>query len=114
MTRAELAVALSYLKGPFAEEETLRDAIAATLGGVALREANVGAHERIDFLVDKIGIEAKIRGTLSDVTRQLFRYAECEAIEELVLVTTRFQHTRLPPTICGKPLTVVVLWGAML
>jgi hypothetical protein len=114
VTGAEVAIALSELRGPFAQEEALRDAIAQRLGGLALREANVGARERIDFLVDKVGVEAKIRGSLTDVTRQLFRYAECELIDELVLVTTRSQHTRLPPTLLGKPITVVVLWGALL
>lgn len=114
MTRPEIVVALSELKGPFAEEETLRDAIAGVLGGHALREAKLAEHERIDFLVGNVGVEAKVRGSVSEVTRQLFRYAESDLVAELVLVTTRFQHSRLPNLLREKPLTVVVLWGAML
>jgi hypothetical protein len=112
---ADIVRVLSELRGPFSEEEKLRDAIAIALGPHALREAKVGEHERIDFLVGRIGIEAKIRGTRSDVTRQLFRYAESPDIDEIILVTTRYQHTvRAPTALLGKPLTIVVCWGAML
>ncbi len=69
----------------------------------------------IDFLVDgRIGIEIKIKGSPSEVTRQLLRYCECVQVGELVLVTARVTLGKLPPEILGKKLTVVNLWRTFL
>lgn len=115
MTSQEVFAALGELRGSYSEEGQLRDAIAGVLGDAAVREAVVGPHERIDFLVGKLGIEAKVKGSRTEVTRQLFRYAECDGVDELLLVTTKVQHSlRLPPFMLGKPVAVLVLWGAML
>lgn len=115
MTPREVFYALSTLSGSYSEEGALRDAIAGVLGDAAVREAVVGPRERIDFLVGKMGIEVKVKGSRSEVTRQLFRYAECEGIDEILLVTTKMQHSlRMPSSMLGKPVAVIVLWGAML
>lgn len=115
---SDIVARLSEIRGSFSEEQELRNAIARALPE-AKAEAKVGERERVDFLVElggvRVGIEAKIKGSRTDVCRQLFRYAECEGIDQLVLVTTRFQHTvRMPFEMNGKPLAVVVLWGAVL
>lgn len=69
----------------------------------------------IDFLVDgRIGVEIKIKGSPSAVTRQLIRYFECTEIGELVLVTGRAKLGNLPREILGKKLTVVSLWETFL
>jgi hypothetical protein len=63
--------------------------------------------DRIDFLVEKVGVEVKVEGALAAVTRQLFRYAERPEIDELVLLTTRQAHRNMPDQILGKPLYVI-------
>ena len=73
------------------------------------REVPLTKKDRIDFLVDKIGIEVKTDGSLAAVTRQLWRYAECPEIDSLVLVTTRQAHRNMPDKLLGKPLFVVWL-----
>lgn len=71
------------------------------------REVRLGPRDRIDFLVDGgVGLELKINGAPSEVTRQLSRYAESEQIAALVLVTTRALHRMQPGTLLGKPLHV--------
>jgi hypothetical protein len=55
----------------------------------------------------RIGVECKVAGSMVDVGEQLLRYADCEAIDCLVLVTRCRQHTRMPRTLRGKPLEVV-------
>lgn len=69
----------------------------------------------IDFFVDgRIGIEIKIKGSPSAVTRQLMRYFKCEVISELLLVTGRTKLGNLPKEILGKKLTVMSLWETFL
>jgi len=69
------------------------------------REVPLTAAERIDFLVSgRIGLEVKVDGSLSDVTRQLHRYAMTDGVAALLLVTTRAKHLELPDTLNGKPL----------
>lgn len=103
----------------YSNEKELQEAV-----GRALLTAKI-PHERekilpdgfgtIDFLVaGGIGIEIKIKGSPSAVTRQLLRYLKCEAISELVLVTGRSKLGNLPRELLGKRLTVVTLWETFL
>jgi hypothetical protein len=69
----------------------------------------------IDFLVyGFLGIEIKIKGSPSEVARQLLRYARCEEVKGLVLVTGRSALSTLPSEMLGKPLHVVELWRTFL
>ena len=73
------------------------------------REHRLTETDRIDFLVERTGIEVKIQGSLTQVMRQLRRYADSDDVDDLVLVTTRALHRQLPHTLGGKPLTVIWL-----
>lgn len=74
------------------------------------------AFGRIDFFLpeQRTGLEVKVRGSVSDVTRQLLRYAQCPAIERLVLVTGRTRLGQLPATLAGKSVSVVTIWEGLL
>jgi hypothetical protein len=103
----------------YSTEKDLQNGIAKALKGRDVlfeREKEIGSKgEAIDFLVcGGIGIEVKIKGGPSDVARQLIGYAECQEIRTVILVTGRARLGRLPPTLQGKPVHVVSLWGTFL
>lgn len=75
----------------------------------ARREVVLDARCRIDFLVGDVGIEVKVDGSLSDLMRQLIRYAKFEQVGVLVVVSTRAKHRDLPLEIGGKPLFLAYL-----
>jgi len=75
------------------------------------REVRLDARNRIDFLIDVypedgwkvcVGVEVKIKSALAEVIRQLQRYATFDAIDELLLVTTKASHHHVPDYIGGK------------
>lgn len=112
--------ALCELRPPFAPMENDLHALVAkqlTAAGFAPRhEVTIGPACRIDFLVDGVGIEIKKgKPALSTLTAQLSRYAACEAVDELIVITQRF--VRLPSALHGKPLRLLSLshlWGVAL
>jgi len=77
------------------------------------REVRLSPESRIDFLVDRIGIEVKVDSSTPVVLRQLQRYALEERIGSLLLVTSRTRHKGMPEIINGKPLYVVHLLVSM-
>lgn len=80
-----------------------------------VRECQLGDAGIIDFFVGGfLGIEIKIKGSPSEVARQLLRYAGREEIRGLVLVTGRSLLSSLPSELLGKPLTLVELWRTFL
>ncbi len=81
------------------------------------KEARLGPYARVDFLVDgRFAVEIKHnRPPRRVLLRQLGRYADSAAVEELFLVTER--SVNLPERIGGKPLHIIVLnrlWGVAL
>lgn len=101
----------------YQSEDELQQGIfqALTEAGISSeREVKLTAHDRIDFMVGKIGIEVKVDFSAAAVVRQLHRYAQLPQIEALVLVTTRHRHCDMPETLNGKPVEVVYLLGSML
>lgn len=110
------AVNISYTN-----EIELQDALATVLGLHPLeREVPLtDGRSRIDMVVTDLlgseiavtGVEVKVDGSLADVLRQLHRYAGCTELDELVLVTTRSKHHRIPATIGARqiPLHLVSL-----
>jgi len=91
----------------------LHGALDKQYGKLVRSEVRLTAADRIDFMVGRIGIELKIKGSLSDVTRQLHRYAQSPDVDALLLVTTRMKLRHMPPTMNGKPVLVAVLIGRM-
>ena len=83
------------------------------------RELVLTKRDRLDFLVGYsplwsatpmgTAIEVKVGGSLSDLTRQLARYAESERITGLLVVTTKDRHRQLPPSLSGKPIACLCL-----
>lgn len=73
------------------------------------REFRLNKRDRIDFYFEsiKLGLECKIKGSLTPVMAQLLRYAEDERIETLLLVTTRAAIADMPDTLGGKRVIVV-------
>lgn len=101
----------------WANEKQLQDGIAMVLAPTGLavsREHRLSDRDCIDFLVESVGVEVKIKGSVTQVQAQLERYAEHAEVTELVLVTGRTQLTAMPRKLNGKPLTVLPLLGSLL
>lgn len=77
------------------------------------REVRVDERNRLDFAVqidgDVVAVEVKIAGSRKDVLRQLTRYAHLDDVDELLLVTTKANHHRMPTHINNKPLLLCSL-----
>src|SRR5215813_13167527 len=86
-------------------------------GVVFLREHQLGPdYGRIDFYVPdgKVGIELKVKGSPSQVLRQLHRYAYCPDISALILLTSRTRLAFSPMQVNGRPLVSVPVWEGQL
>jgi hypothetical protein len=108
---AAIADDLRRLRFRYCNEAELQAGLGAALtnlGYTVLREVILTPQDRVDFLVDGVGIEVKVKGPTTAVVRQLVRYAEHDAIEALILVTTRLRH-QPPRELNGKSVIVVAL-----
>lgn len=108
----EVLAALRGHRFLYTSESELQEGIHHLLeqGGLnAVREVRLSDRDRIDLLVDRIGIEVKVAGSQTHPWDQLKRYAGHDQIEVLILVTNRVY--RLPDEVGGKPLYVVSLAG---
>lgn len=116
MNAAELALLIESRLLPSRTEERLQEAISdlLTLSSVEfIREARLSDQDRPDFLVGDVAIEVKISGGVSEVTRQLHRYAQHDCVKEILLVTSRMQLARVPSELSGKPVRVAVQLGGL-
>ncbi|MCI6376983.1 MAG: hypothetical protein MR842_04360 [Clostridiales bacterium] len=112
--------ALGELRSPFAlYESDIHAWVEARFVSAGLEfahEARIGTGCRIDYLVGNVGVEIKKgRPDASALKRQLMRYAQCEAIHALVVLTQ--QGVALPESLCGKPVRSIALnrlWGVAL
>lgn len=120
VTMAQVAAALMELRSPIAMYETdIHACVGQRLTAAGLpftHEARLAPGCRIDFLVGTVGVEIK-KGKPSAATlaAQLQRYAACDAVGGLIVVTER--SVRLPKTILGKPVRLITLsqlWGIAL
>ena len=112
--------AISTLRAPLQQGEydlhrLVMDALASA-GVPFAHEVKLGPSCRIDLLCGGVGIEIK-RGLLDKarLLNQLRRYAACEQIESLILVTEK--TVALPRSIGGKPVRLICLnrlWGIAL
>jgi hypothetical protein len=117
VTLAELARTISRRAGElrFTTEPDLQagtGALLAAEGFTARPQARLGPLERLDFLVDGIAVELKVRGTASELERQVTRYLSHEEVRGVLVVTNRARHRGLPREINGKPVWVVWIAGA--
>ncbi|MCE5344559.1 MAG: hypothetical protein LLF96_13390 [Eubacteriales bacterium] len=112
--------ALRAMRPPFAPYEAdLHQLIARRLsecGYAYQHEASLAAGCRIDYLVGDVGIEIKKgKPRPAELLRQLTRYAQCDGIQSLIVLTWR--SVKLPEKLLGKPvrtLTLSQLWGVSL
>lgn len=99
----------------YSSEDELQTAIAGALkdaGILVTREVDLDKHNRIDILIERIGIEIKINGSLSAIERQLLRYAKSPLIDSLILITTKSKHCNVAKTLAGKPIYLYSLFGS--
>jgi hypothetical protein len=118
ITAAAVAEFLRGVRFRYHDEDRLQEAIAAALETApwampVWREVPLAGCGRIDVRVGRVGIEVKVAGQATAVRRQLEGYAHSDAVDELVLVTTRASH-HMPAALNGKPVEVVRLIGAAL
>lgn len=103
-----IAEKIASFRVRFGTEELLQEDIARVLaasGIVFVREHHLSPDCRIDFYLPEllIGIECKVDGSSSDVSRQLIRYANQPSIHGLLLVTRRRSHELAVRELAGKP-----------
>ena len=114
---SDLRALLAPLRCRARAELVLQDLIAEVLARAEIafeREVRLSAHDRIDFVCGSIGVEAKVDGSLTAITRQLHRYAQSDRLAHLMLVTTRMRHLTVPRSFNGKRVEVVHLIGGSL
>src|SRR5262245_17902478 len=114
MNAQSLARYLESFRYAAPTEASLQEGIAESLrrAGLAFeREVELWPGSRIDFMAGAIGVEIKIKGGLSEVTRQLHRYAQSPKVEELLLVTNSLKLARVPESLGHKPVHVAALLG---
>lgn len=107
-TVASIRAALTRFAFAWANEDDLQRGIALALddAGIAYqREHDLGRAGRVDFFVDGIALEVKVRGGRAEVVRQLHRYAEHESVAEVLLVTPSLRLD-VPLELTGKPVSV--------
>ena len=111
MTAAErVAFILSAIKA--GSEPELHESISVALGAANidfLHEVILSKKDRIDFMVNGVGIEVKNKCSLPEIIRQLHRYAKSDKIDSLVLVTTKLAHKQVPKKMLGKDVIVLAL-----
>lgn len=115
LTADRLADVLGLHLYTYSDEASLHTAISTVFseyGITATHEARATDTERPDFICGTVCVEVKIKGSTTKVFSQLQRYAHLPNIAELLLVTTVADHTTLPDTVAGKPLTVLLIGGA--
>ena len=115
----ELVAVLGHHRYVTASEADLQNGLAVVLTSAEVefeREVGLDAagRDRVDFLLaGGIALEVKIHGALSEVTRQVHRYAGSERVKAVLLVTTRMQHRRMPDVMQDKPVRVLHLEGSV-
>jgi hypothetical protein len=117
MTAEELAAVLTAHGYRYEHEDDLQAGIEQVLAGADIpfeREVEIGRRDRIDFLAGRVGIEVKIKCGLSDMTRQLHRYAQSDLVDALLLVTPSMRlRSLVPRRLNNKPVVVAWIGGVL-
>jgi hypothetical protein len=99
------------LSGEKQTQVQIGDALAAA--GIPFeREVRLSDEDIVDFMVDGIAVEVKIKGQRKAIYRQLERYAAHERVRAVLLVTA--VSMQLPPAINSKPAKVASLGAGWL
>lgn len=97
----------------YRSEDELQEGLAAALterfGDRVKREVRLDARSRADLMIDQVLVEVKVDGSLSDLARQVRRYARHRQVAGIVVVTNRVRHANVPVLLEGKPVRIVVL-----
>ena len=116
----QIIEAISALRAPLQQGEyDLHRLVMDALDAASLpweHEVRLAPRCRIDLMCGGVGIEIK-RGAVDKrrVLEQLRRYADCEQVRGLILVTEK--TVPVPHTIGGKPVRLICLnrlWGIAL
>ncbi len=104
----KIIAALCDYRYDYSTEEKFQDGIGKALANAKINfdtEYRLSANSTVDFFVDGVGIEAKIKGNRHAVLRQLARYAKSPDIRTLILATTKKQLLNgFPESLEGKPI----------
>jgi hypothetical protein len=120
MTAEALIRLVTGYKYMVAAEHEFQNGVAQVLelhGISHWREHDLGEEfGRIDFYLPatRIGMELKVKGSPSEVLRQLHRYALSPEIDALVLLTGRSRLSVAPAEINRKPVLSAALWSGQL
>ncbi len=114
---ARVALALRSYAFSVPDERTLHEGVKTVLTAADIayeHEHTVSPTSRLDFWLPASGlaIEVKVQGDPGNVLRQLTRYCHHDVVAGLLLVTTTAKLSRVPTTLCGKPVRAVRLHGA--
>jgi hypothetical protein len=107
---------LAQFRFNFSTEAELQNGIdrvlrASTYQYTVEREHRIEGVGRLDFLVNGcIAIEVKVDGSAAALMRQVARYASCEEIAGILVVTNRARHV-MPESFNGKRVMVHSLIG---
>jgi hypothetical protein len=115
----QLASLLAKYRFNFVTEKDLQAGMAkafARLDEPFEREYRLSDEDIVDFYWPKkrVGLEAKIDHSLSDLTRQLFRYCQHESILGILVVTSKARLANLPEEMSNKPIRCHSLLGSVL
>ena len=116
LSPADLIELLKPYRYPIGSETDFQRGVGEVLSrtGIAfMREHQLGPeYGRIDFYLPehRYGIELKVKGSPSEVLRQLYRYAGCPDIGALILLTGRARLGFPPLQILGTPVLTASLW----
>lgn len=99
----------------YTDEHDLHRGIDAALTAADVEyatEVRLSARDRIDYVIGRLGVEVKVKGTTDALRRQVTRYTEHDAIDEVLVITTLRRHAhQLPALINGKNVWTIHLGG---
>lgn len=112
---SQLLTLLGSIRAPLEDEKATQQEIAKQLDAAGVeykREVRLAPGDVVDFMIDGVAVEVKIKGNRAQIIRQLERYSAHDVVRQIVLLTSR--SLLLPATIGGKPARSVSLSRAWL
>lgn len=115
MTALDLINTLTRSRMDLSSEKRLQSEMEIVFNNAGIkfqREHRLDKTSVVDFFIDGMAVEVKIKGSAKNIYRQLERYAAFQEVKAIVLVTRKTMG--LPPDIQGKPCYVISLGAAWL